>query len=73
MSPFGAATLEADKTRVRRADEASEGGRRARHTVLMVQVENEINAYGSAARLFAGGDEGCLKGRCRRILLQRCM
>ncbi len=47
MSPFGQATLEADKTafsalmrHLKTAD--------PRHTVLMVQVENEINAYGSA-------------------------
>jgi beta-galactosidase GanA len=60
MSPFGQATLEADKTafaalmrHLKTAD--------ARHTVLMVQVENEINAYGSqrdysaeATRLFEG-------------------
>jgi beta-galactosidase GanA len=47
MSPFGEATLEADKTafaalmrHLKLAD--------PRHTVLMVQVENEVNAYGSA-------------------------
>ena len=72
MSPFGAATLEADKTafvalmkHLKAAD--------PRHTVLMLQVENEINAYGSrrdyspeATKLFegqvprglCGGDEG---------------
>lgn len=60
MSPFGQATLEADKTafaalmrHLKTAD--------PRHTVLMVQVENEINAYGSqrdyspeATKLFEG-------------------
>jgi beta-galactosidase GanA len=47
MSPFGTATLEADKTafaalmrHLKTVD--------ARHTVILVQVENEINAYGSA-------------------------
>jgi beta-galactosidase GanA len=47
MSPFGAATLEADKSafsalmrHLKTAD--------PRHTVIMMQVENEINAYGSA-------------------------
>jgi beta-galactosidase GanA len=47
MSPFGAATMEADKTafaalmrHLKIAD--------PRHTVIMLQVENEINAYGSA-------------------------
>jgi beta-galactosidase GanA len=46
MSPFGAATLEADKAafaalmrHLKTAD--------PRHTVLMMQGENEINAYGS--------------------------
>jgi beta-galactosidase GanA len=46
MSPFGEATLQEDKTafaalmrHLKTAD--------PRHTVLMVQVENEINAYGS--------------------------
>jgi len=60
MSPFGAATMAADKTafsalmrHLKTAD--------ARHTVILVQVENEINAYGSArdyapeaVRLFEG-------------------
>jgi len=60
LSPFGEATLEADKTafsalmrHLKTAD--------PRHTVLMVQVENEINAYGSgrdyspeATKLFEG-------------------
>ncbi len=47
MSPFGAATMKADATafaalmrHLKMAD--------PRHTVIMVQVENEINAYGSA-------------------------
>jgi beta-galactosidase GanA len=47
MSPFGQATMEADKAafgalmrHLKTAD--------PRHTVLMVQVENEIPAYGSA-------------------------
>jgi beta-galactosidase GanA len=47
MSPFGAATMKADAAafaalmrHLKIAD--------PRHTVLMVQVENEINAYGSA-------------------------
>jgi beta-galactosidase GanA len=47
MSPFGAATMEADTAafsalmrHLKTAD--------PRHTVIMVQVENEINAYGSA-------------------------
>ena len=47
MSPFGAATMAADKTafaalmrHLKTAD--------PRHTVIMMQVENEINAYGSA-------------------------
>lgn len=47
MSPFGAATMKADAAafaalmrHLKMAD--------ARHTVIMVQVENEINAYGSA-------------------------
>jgi beta-galactosidase GanA len=47
MSPFGAATMKADAAafaalmrHLKMAD--------PRHTVLMVQVENEINAYGSA-------------------------
>jgi beta-galactosidase GanA len=47
MSPFGQATLEADKVAftalIRHLKMAD-----PRHTVLMVQVENEINAYGSA-------------------------
>ena len=60
MSPFGTATMEADKTafvalmkHLKLAD--------PRHTVIMVQVENEINAYGSqrdyapeAVKLFEG-------------------
>ena len=60
MSPFGEATLQEDKTafaalmrHLKTAD--------PRHTVLMVQVENEINAYGSqrdyspeATKLFEG-------------------
>jgi beta-galactosidase GanA len=60
MSPFGAATLAADSKafamlmrHLKTAD--------PRHTVLMIQVENEINAYGSrrdygaeATRLFEG-------------------
>jgi beta-galactosidase GanA len=60
MSPFGAATLEADKAafsalmrHLKTAD--------PRHTVILVQVENEINAYGSqrdyapeATKLFEG-------------------
>ncbi len=47
MSPFGQATLAADKaafSALMRHLKAAD----ARHTVLMVQVENEINAYGSA-------------------------
>ena len=60
MSPFGAATLEADKTAfvaLMKHLKATD----PRHTVLMLQVENEINAYGSrrdyspeATRLFEG-------------------
>ena len=60
MSPFGAATMEADKAAfaaLMRHLKAAD----PRHTVLMVQVENEINAYGSArdyspeaTRLFEG-------------------
>jgi beta-galactosidase GanA len=60
MSPFATATMEADKAafsalmrHLKTAD--------PRHTVLMVQVENEINAYGSrrdyspeATKLFEG-------------------
>jgi beta-galactosidase GanA len=46
MSPFGEATLAADKAAfvalMRHLKVAD-----ARHTVIMVQVENEINAYGS--------------------------
>jgi beta-galactosidase GanA len=60
MSPFGQATLEADKTAfvalMRHLKVAD-----PRHTVLMLQVENEINAYGSrrdyspeATKLFEG-------------------
>jgi beta-galactosidase GanA len=58
MSPFSAAMLDADKAAfvaVMRHLKAAD----PRHTVLMVQVENEINAYGSqrdysteATRLF---------------------
>jgi beta-galactosidase GanA len=47
MSPFGAATLEADKTAfaaLMRHLKTTD----ARRTVILVQVENEINAYGSA-------------------------
>jgi beta-galactosidase GanA len=47
MSPFGAATMEADKTAfaaLMRHLKAAD----ARHTVILVQVENEIPAYGSA-------------------------
>ena len=60
MSPFGAATLAADESAfsaLMRHLKTTD----ARHTVLMVQVENEINAYGSsrdyspeATRLFEG-------------------
>jgi len=60
MSPFGAATLEADKAAfvaLMRHLKAAD----PRHAVLMVQVENEINAYGSqrdyapeAVKLFEG-------------------
>jgi beta-galactosidase GanA len=60
MSPFATATMEADKAafsalmrHLKTAD--------PRHTVLMIQVENEINAYGSrrdyspeATKLFEG-------------------
>jgi beta-galactosidase GanA len=46
MSPFGAATMEADKSAfaalMRHLKVAD-----ARHTVILVQVENEIPAYGS--------------------------
>lgn len=48
MSPFGAATMAADSSAfsaLMRHLKLVDG---ARHTVLMVQVENEINAYGSA-------------------------
>lgn len=47
LSPFGKSTLEADKTAfcaLMRHLKSND----SRHTVLMVQVENEINAYGSA-------------------------
>jgi beta-galactosidase GanA len=47
MSPFGSATMAADAAAFRalmRHLKAAD----PRHTVLMVQVENEINAYGSA-------------------------
>jgi beta-galactosidase GanA len=47
MSPFGEATLEADKTAFRALMQHLKSSD-PRHTVLMVQVENEINAYGSA-------------------------
>ena len=60
MSPFGQATLEADKaafSALMRHLKAAD----PQHTVLMVQVENEINAYGSgrdyspeATRMFEG-------------------
>jgi beta-galactosidase GanA len=60
LSPFGQATMEADKTAfaaLMRHLKAAD----PRHTVLMVQVENEINAYGSrrdyapeATKLFEG-------------------
>ena len=60
MSPFGTATMEADKAAfaaLMRHLKAAD----PRHTVLMVQVENEINAYGSqrdyspeATKLFEG-------------------
>jgi beta-galactosidase GanA len=60
MSPFGAATLEADKAAfvaLMRHLKAAD----PRHTVIMLQVENEINAYGSgrdyspeATKLFEG-------------------
>jgi len=47
MSPFGMATMEADKAAfvalMRHLKVAD-----ARHTVILLQVENEINAYGSA-------------------------
>ena len=85
MSPFGAATMKADAAAfaalMRHLKVAD-----ARHTVLMVQVENEINAYGSqrdyapeAVKLFegqvpaefAGGDEGEGRERGRRRLARR--
>ena len=47
MSPFGAATLAAD-TAAFRALMRHLKTADPRHTVLMIQVENEINAYGSA-------------------------
>ncbi len=47
MSPFGAATLAAD-TAAFRALMRHLKTADPRHTLLMVQVENEINAYGSA-------------------------
>jgi beta-galactosidase GanA len=60
MSPFAAATMEADKTAfsaLMRHLKAAD----PRQTVLMIQVENEINAYGSrreyapeATKLFEG-------------------
>ena len=60
MSPFATATMEADKTAfsaLMRHLKAAD----PRHTVLMIQVENEINAYGSrrdyapeATKLFEG-------------------
>ena len=60
MSPYGAATLAAD-TRAFAALMRHLKAADARHTVLMVQVENEINAYGNArdyapdaVKLFAG-------------------
>ena len=60
MSPFGAATMEAD-TAAFRALMRHLKMADPRHTVIMVQVENEINAYGSqrdyapeATKLFEG-------------------
>src|ERR1017187_640004 len=60
MSPFGEATLEADKTAFVAPIQHLKATDR-RHTVLMLQVENEINAYGSrrdycpeATKLFEG-------------------
>jgi beta-galactosidase GanA len=47
MSPYGAATLEAD-TRAFAALMRHLKAADARHTVLMVQVENEINQYGTS-------------------------
>jgi beta-galactosidase GanA len=47
MSPFGAATMTADVAAFRALMHHLKAADQ-RHTVLMVQVENEINAYGSA-------------------------
>ncbi len=47
MSPFGQATMEADAAAFRALMRHLKSAD-PRHTVLMVQVENEINAYGSA-------------------------
>jgi beta-galactosidase GanA len=47
MSPFGAATLAADMAAFRALMRHLKTAD-PRHTVIMVQVENEINAYGSA-------------------------
>ncbi|HXE08877.1 MAG TPA: DUF5597 domain-containing protein [Acidobacteriaceae bacterium] len=60
MSPFGEATLQEDKAAFAALMRHLKAADRL-HTVLMVQVENEINAYGSqrdyapeATRLFEG-------------------
>ena len=47
MSPFGAATLAADSAAFRALMRHLKTAD-PRHTVIMLQVENEINAYGSA-------------------------
>jgi beta-galactosidase GanA len=55
MSPFGSATLAADTAAFRalmRHLKAAD----PQHTVLMVQVENEINAYGSSRDYSAEGN-----------------
>src|ERR1017187_6862525 len=54
MSPFGTATMEAD-TAAFRALMRHLKMADPRHTVIMVQVENEINAYGSARDYSAEG------------------
>jgi beta-galactosidase GanA len=60
MSPFGQATMEADRAAFRALMRHLKTAD-PRHTVLMIQMENEINAYGSrrdyapeATKLFEG-------------------
>jgi beta-galactosidase GanA len=55
MSPFGAATMQADATAFGGLMRHLKAADASRHTVIMVQVENEINAYGSARDYSAEG------------------